>query len=230
MDSMIETLMDLPLFRGSSYERMSEIVGKFKFHFLKYLPGNELIASGQPCTSLIFLLTGAVRATISNDNGRFKMVQPLPAPSVITPEFLFGRLTYYPCSATVVEPTNILQVSKNDYLRILSKDPVFLLNYLNSISSNAQRAVDGILALTSGSIEERIGLWVACLTQSEAKDIVIQCRLRDMYTMFGVPRGSFIAALDNLKDAGIIDYTATEITVLKRAELIRPVVSAPSTI
>ena len=35
MDSMFDTLMTLPLFRGVSQERMAETVGKAKFHFLK---------------------------------------------------------------------------------------------------------------------------------------------------------------------------------------------------
>ena len=38
MESMYDILLELPLFKGASYNRISEIVGKAKFHFLKYLP------------------------------------------------------------------------------------------------------------------------------------------------------------------------------------------------
>ena len=36
--SMYENLMTLPLFKGVSYNRVSEIVGKTRLGFLKYLP------------------------------------------------------------------------------------------------------------------------------------------------------------------------------------------------
>ncbi len=39
MDSMYEILMSLPLLNGVSRTRILEIVGKTKFHFLKYLDG-----------------------------------------------------------------------------------------------------------------------------------------------------------------------------------------------
>ena len=84
---------------------------------------------------------------------------------------------------------------------------------------NAQLSVEGVLALTSGSLEKRIAYWIVALTQSNGQDIVLQCRQRDMYTVFGVPRQSLICALDNMKSSGIIDYTAQEIQVLQRRGL-----------
>lgn len=36
MDSMFEILMGVPLFHGVTYQKMSEIIGKHRFHFLKY--------------------------------------------------------------------------------------------------------------------------------------------------------------------------------------------------
>ena len=43
MNSMFDILMGLPLFRGVSRERMADIVGMAKFHFLKYLPGETIV-------------------------------------------------------------------------------------------------------------------------------------------------------------------------------------------
>jgi CRP-like cAMP-binding protein len=218
--SMIETLMELPLFRGVTRERMSEIVGLAKFHFLKYLPNNEFITPGEQCTHLKFMLTGAARITISDPDGRFKVSQTLRAPEVILPDFLFGRNIHYPCSATAIEDTNIMQVSKSDYLRILNKDEVFMFNYLNYLSTNAQKAVGGVLAVTNGNIAERIALWIICLTQPSATDIVLSCKQRDLYTVFGVQRSSLISSLEGMRNAGLIDFTPTEIYVNSRKDML----------
>lgn len=220
MDSMYEILMSLPLLNGVSRARILEIVGKTKFHFLKYLDGQQIAREGDPCTHIRFVLSGGVRSTITNSDKRFRVAQTLNAPSVISPEFLFGRSPYNPADVVAIGPTGILQIAKSDYLTMLTSDEIFMFNYLNLLSSSSQRSVEGILALTNGSLEERIAYWIAALTQRDGVDIVMQCRQRDLYSLFGVQRSSLIAALDHLKEEGYIDYTPSEILVKSRSKLL----------
>jgi len=216
MNSMFEILMGLPLFRGVSRERIAETVGMAKFHFLKYLPDETIVEAGTQCTHIKFIISGSARSSIVNSDGRFKVSQTLNAPDVIAPDFLFGRATNYPCTVTSIEPTGILQIAKSDYIKILNSDEVFLFNYLNMLAMNAQKSVDGILALTTGSIEERIAYWIIALTQPTGADIALECRQRDLYSFFGVQRTSFIASLDGLKARGLLDYSSNRIDIISR--------------
>lgn len=220
MDSMYEQLMVLPLFKGVSRDRISEIVGQNKFHFIKYPEQTTIIKAGERCTHITFLISGSVRSVISSRDGRFSVGQTLKAPDVFTPEYLFGRSTNYPCTVSTLETTGLLKISKEDYMNILHTDEVFMFNFLNIISRNAQKSIDGILALTDGTMEERIAFWIACLSQPSGQDIRLICRHRDLTTLFGVTRQSLKAALDGLKERGMIDYTPNEIFVLNRRELI----------
>ena len=112
-----------------------------------------------------------------------------------------------------------MQIEKNDFISIIRSDEVCLYNYLNFISTNAQKAVDGVLALTTGSLEERIAFWIIALSQRDAKEIVLSCRQRDLYTLFGVQRSSFMSTLDSMKERGLIDYSPNEIRVMSRMNL-----------
>lgn len=220
MDNMYQLLMSLPLFSGVTYEKMLEVVGNTKFHFLKFLEGETFVNEGDPCTHVKFIISGKARVSIANNDRRFTVSQTLSAPNVISPEFIFGRSTAYPCSVVALEPVSVLQISKSDYIKILNSDPIFLINYLNMLSMNAQKAVDGILSIATGSLEERIAFWIVALTQAGGQDIVMTCRQRDLYSVFGVQRSSFIATLDDMKSRGLIDYSSTEISVRDRRELI----------
>ena len=220
MNSMFEILMELPLFRGATRERMAETVGMAKFHFLKYLPGETVVEAGSPCTHIKFIISGSVRSKIVNPDSRFKVSQTLVAPDIISADYLFGRATDYPCTVTAIEPTGILQIAKNDYIKILKSDEVFMFNYLNLLSMNAQKSVCGVLALTTGSIEERIAFWIVALTQPSGRDISLECRQRDLYSFFGVQRGSFIATLDNMKMLGLLTYGPSKIDIISRRSLI----------
>ena len=217
---MFDLLMELPLFRGVSHDTMKNIVGMAKFHFLKYLPGETVVEAGSPCTHIKFIISGSVRSKIVNPDSRFKVSQTLVAPDIISADYLFGRATDYPCTVTAIEPTGILQIAKNDYIKILKSDEVFMFNYLNLLSMNAQKSVSGVLALTTGSIEERIAFWIVALTQPSGRDISLECRQRDLYSFFGVQRGSFIATLDNMKKLGLLTYGPSKIDIISRRSLI----------
>lgn len=219
ISSMYESLLTLPLFKGLSYARLSEIVGNTPLAFLKYLPNEPILAAGDPCTHLKFILSGNVRMTITNSSDRFRVAQTLTSPALISPDFLFGRNTFYPGSAKAIDTVSIMQIEKNDFIRLLQTDEIFIFNYLNLLSTNAQKAVDGIIALTSGSLEERIAYWIIALTQLGAEDIVLSARQRDLYTLFNVQRTTFISTLDSMKEQGIIDYGNNEIRVLSRRAL-----------
>lgn len=219
VNSMYESLLTLPLFKGLSYTRLSEIVGNTRLAFLKDLPGETILTAGEPCSQIKFVIMGDVRLTISNSTDRFRVSQTLRAPALISPDFLFGRHTMYPGTARAIDTVSIMQIDKADLIRLLQSDEIFIFNYLNMLSTNAQKAIDGIIALTSGSLEERIAYWIIALTQLGSDDIVLSARQRDLYTLFNVQRSSFIATLDSLKERGIIDYGTNEIRVLSRRAL-----------
>lgn len=219
MTSMFEHLMELPLFRGVSLTRMAQVVGQAKFHFLKYPAGETLIRAGEPCTHLTCIISGHVRSTIVNDNGRFAVAQTLTSPAILSPEFLFGRRTTHPADVEAIDDVSVLKISKNDFVNIINSDEVFLFNYLNILSVSAQKSVEGILALTNGSLGERIAFWIVALTQPDGRDITMQCRMRDLCAIFGVQRAVFDASLSALSDEGILRYDLHTITVLDRQRL-----------
>ena len=175
----------------------------------------------------MFVIGGNVRLSIKNRSDRFIIHQTLEAPSVISPDFLFGRNTLFPASVKAIDTVSIMQIEKNDFISIVRSDEICLFNYLNYISTNAQKAIDGVLALTTGSLEERIAFWIIALTQRDAKDIVLACRQRDLYSLFGVQRSSFINTLDDMKERGIIDYSPNEIRVISRSDLRSVLLKSP---
>lgn len=216
MDSMFDILCDLPLFRGVTRERIALTVGAAKFHFLKYAAGETIARRGEPCTHVKFVISGSVTISIANDSDRLRVSQRLVAPDVISPDFLFGSTTLYPGTVTAAEETGIVQISKEDYINILASDKIYMFNLLNYLSMNAQKSIEGILAISTGSIEERLAMWIVSLTQPTARDIVITCRQRDLYAMLGVQRSSYMAALERLSAAGAIYYRPGEIKVRDR--------------
>lgn len=220
MNSMYETLQTLPLFKGVSADKISEIIGKTRFHFMSYNDGETIIEAGDMCTHIRSVVSGSVRMTITNHDNRFRISQTIDAPEVIYPDYFFGKTTTYPGTVKAIGNTGILQIDKADYMKIINSDPVFTFNFLNILSMNAQLSVEGVLALTSGDLEKRIAYWIVSLTDATGHDIRLECRQRDIYKVFGVQRQSLLATLESMQNKNLITYGNNIICVTDRRKLL----------
>ena len=217
---MYEILMGLPIFQGVSHAKISELIEKIKFHFLKYTDGETIVDVDEPCTNLKFLISGSVRLETLNLNRRIKVLQTLNAPNIIGAEYLFGKRTSYPYSVKAHPVAGLMQVEKDDFLKILKSDIVFLFNTLNYLSRNSQTPTEAVLSLTSGSVAERVAFWIGSLTYRGSSEIVVESKQKDMYTMLGIQRSAYINTLEELRDKGVLDFTSGAVYINDRDALL----------
>lgn len=214
MNSMYQQLMQLPLFQGVSTEKITALVEKLPFHFLKFRNGEQVFAAGDPCTHIKFIVSGQVRLETPFPNLRITMHQTVSNPHVLAAEYLFGRDTTYPFTAISDGPCGILQLLKSDYIKMITSDKVFLFNILNYLSSGSQRSVQLPLAVKDGSVAERLAMLVDVFSISGATDIGFRYKQRDLCTLLGTQRTTLISSLDMLSDMGVLDYDSNELSVL----------------
>ena len=220
MESIFEILMDLPLFQGVRREKLSELIEKTPFHFLKYTDGEQIIITGDTCSHIKFIISGAARVETSSNQRRVTISETMTAPAVIGPEYLFGLETNYPFKVTAEGTCGILQLTKADYISILHSDRVFIFNVLNILSRKAQKSASNVLAISSGSVAERLSFLIVSLTHHGSKNIKINFKLKDLCTILGAQRSSFIASVTAMHDDGIIEYSPTEILIKDRRSLL----------
>lgn len=219
MDSMYELLMQLPLFQGISRNRLTELIEKTRFHFLKFSQGECIARRGEQCTHLKFVLSGTIRTELINKSGKIRISEVLSSPDVIGATNLFGRSTTYPSDIFAETPTSVMQIDKQTFLTVMQEEPIFLINALNMLSRRSQKTVESFLALSSGAMKEKLALWILSVTQPKADSVKVICKQKDLYSIFGVQRSIFINALEELKAEGVIDYMPREIKILERDKL-----------
>ena len=122
MNSMYQQLMQLPLFQGVGTEKITALVEKLPFHFLKYRNGEQIFAAGDPCTHIKFIVSGQVRLETPFPNLRITMHQTIHNPHVLAAECLFGRETVYPYTAVSHGACGILQLLKSDYIKMVTTE------------------------------------------------------------------------------------------------------------
>jgi len=219
MNSMYQQLMQLPLFQGVSADKITALVEKLPFHFLKYRNGEQILNVGDPCTHIKFIVSGKVRVTTPFNHLRVSLSQTLSTPHVLAADYLFGRDTVYPFSAVSEGFCGILQLRKSDYIKMVISDKVFLFNILNYLSSGSQRNTTSTLDVTDGSVIERLAILIETLAQAGAADIMLQYKQKDLCTLLGTQRTTLISALEKLSDDDIVQFDSNVMRVLDRNRL-----------
>ncbi|MBR5169941.1 MAG: Crp/Fnr family transcriptional regulator [Muribaculaceae bacterium] len=220
MNSMYQQLMQLPLFQGVSTEKITELVEKLPFHFLKFRNGEQILAAGEPCTHVKFIVSGRVRLDIPCTHLKVSMRQTLSTPHVLAAECLFGRDTVYPYTAVADGACGILQLLKSDYIKMINTDKVFLFNILNYLSTGSQRSMSSVISLKNGSVAERLAMIVDTLAVVNASDITLHYKQRDLCALLGTQRTTLVATLDKLSDLEIIDYDSNVMHILDLRRLL----------
>lgn len=206
--------MQLPLFQGVSTDKITALVEKLPFHFLKYRNGEPVLTAGDPCTHIKFIVSGKVRLVTPFSNLKVSISQTLSTPHVLAAEYLFGRETFYPYTGIADGPCGILQLRKSDYIKMVSSDKVFLFNILNYLSSGSQRNTASVLSARNGSVLERLAALVDALAVSGATDLKITYKQKDLCSLFGTQRTSLVATLDRLSEKGVLEYNSNELSIL----------------
>jgi len=220
MNSMYQQMMQLPLFQGVSTEKITTLVEKLPFHFLKFRNGEQIFAAGDTCTHIKFIVSGQARLEMPCSWLRVSFFQTLSTPHVMAAEYLFGRETTYPYTAVAQGSCGILQLRKSDYVKMVSSDKVFLFNILNYLSSGSQRSISSALTVKDGSLAERLALLIDALMITGATDMVMKFKQKDLCTLLGTQRTTLMATLGRLADEGVIEYESNTLRIIDNYQLL----------
>lgn len=225
MNDIYTVLMSVPLLNGVSREKMLEITGKTKFHFVKYSAGEKIVSAGEQCSHIKLLISGSVTLTTEYYNKRKNssiiLSQTIDAPVALAVEFLFGTATNYPCNITAATPVNLVQIEKFDYMKLISGNPILMLNYINTLSAGSQNKSDNISQFIGGNYQERFACFVLSNTYRSAKDITISANQNTIPDFFTNNAEDFYSAIDALAAINLLTTQYDCIKIASRSDFLQ---------
>ena len=137
--TMFERLLQLPLFQGLTTREISDVMAHVRLNFVNYQSGDELIAQGEACRELIYILSGEVIAEYRDAQGRFSFTEYLPNLKVIEPYNLFGMYQRVSRTYTFATEGVTLFIEKPVLLRHLLTNDIIKINMLNIVCNKYQQ-------------------------------------------------------------------------------------------
>ena len=219
---MIPALVNNPLFRGITPERLFADLEEISFHTRSYKKGEILAQQGAVCNRLVILTKGSVRGEMIDYSGRLIKVEDIAAPRAIAPLFLFGEENRYPVEVTANEPTEVIELPKSSVLRLFRKNEQFLENYMNLSANYARTLSDKLFFMSFKTIRQKIASYLLRLyKQQQQLQITLDRSQQELSDYFGVSRPSLARELSHMQEDGMFIADRKQITILQKEWLIR---------
>jgi len=219
---MIPALVNNPLFRGITPERIFADLEEISFHTRSYKKGEILAQQGAVCNRLVILTKGSVRGEMIDYSGRLIKVEDIAAPRAIAPLFLFGEENRYPVEVTANEPTEVIELPKSSVLSLFRKNEQFLENYMNLSANYARTLSDKLFFMSFKTIRQKLASYLLRLyKQQQQTHITLDRSQQELSDYFGVSRPSLARELAHMQEDGLLIADRKHITILQKEELVR---------
>ena len=136
---IFDQLLQFPLFQGMSRDDLEIIAGHIRFGFIKVPSGRKVVAAGDACQQLYFLINGSVRVETCSEDYGYIVTEHFSAPYILQQEAVFGYYQRYTHTYTTITDANFLTIGKEEVLRLLEDFFVFRLNLVNFFATQAQK-------------------------------------------------------------------------------------------
>ena len=219
---MIPVLVNNPLFRGITPERLFADLEEISFHTRSYKKGEIQAQQGAVCNRLVILTKGSVRGEMIDYSGRLIKVEDIAAPRAIAPLFLFGEENRYPVEVTANEPTEVIELPKSSVLSLFRKNEQFLENYMNLSANYARTLSDKLFFMSFKTIRQKLASYLLRLyKQQQQTHITLDRSQQELSDYFGVSRPSLARELAHMQEDGLLIADRKHITILQKEQLVR---------
>ena len=191
---------------------------------IKYKRGQTLFYEGTRPMGIFCINSGKVKVFKLSSQGKEQII------NIAKPGDLLGYRAilseeYYSASATVLEEAAICFIPKEDFMGLLSSNPLFFQRVIKSVCHELGVMREKIADLAQKSVRERLAGSLLMLKETYGVDgdestlIDIALSREDLANIVGTATETVIRLLSEFKKDGMISLEGKKIKVLKPREL-----------
>ncbi len=193
-----------PVLLGVSQDELINLFEGLQFQIRRYQKDEVLASQGEEVKRLMILLEGSARGEMTDPGGHVVKIEDVSAPKPLAGAFLFGVENHYPVDVLANEPVKVLIIYRDEFIKLLRRSEVVMMNYLNLVSSKAQFLSRKIKFLTFKTIKCKIANYIISLDYNSDTGLVIPATQQELADLFGVARPSVARGFSQLEDDGVL--------------------------
>ncbi|MCX6321617.1 MAG: Crp/Fnr family transcriptional regulator [Bacteroidia bacterium] len=212
-------LSNTPLFKGLTTGEIETILYVVPYRTKKFQAGSLISQSGEPVNSLIVVISGVVKGEMIDYAGRVIKIEDIPAPGAIASAFMFGNRNRFPVNVIAVSDGELLLIEKPDFLKLLMRNDIILVNFLDMILNRSQFLSEKIKFLNFKTIKGKLAHYILQKAGKEKASILLDMTQNELADFFGVARPSVARALGELEEEGYLEAKGKNIRIIDKEGL-----------
>jgi CRP/FNR family cyclic AMP-dependent transcriptional regulator len=204
-------LENVPLFSGLPKEALAEIE---QHGSVKSCKKNVIVINQDDETySLYVILKGSVKVFVSGEDGREAVLNHQEAGDYFGDLALIDKQPRV-ASVMTTEPSKFMIISRENFLKCLSKNPEIAINLIKPMTSRIRMLAKNVSSLALLDVYGRVARTL--LDQSEERgDVLVTEKLtqQEIADMVGASRAMVSRILKDLKEGGYISIEKKRITI-----------------
>lgn len=212
-------LSNAPLFKGLSTSHIETLLSGVPHRVKKFQAGSLISQSGEPVNSLMVVISGVVKGEMVDYAGRVIKIEDIPAPGALASAFMFGNRNRFPVNVIAVSDGELLSVEKPDFLKLLVRNEIILVNFLDMISNRSQFLSEKIKFLNFKTIKGKLAHYILQKAGKERVSVHMDMTQNELADFFGVARPSVARALGELEDEGYLEAKGKNIKIIDKKGL-----------
>lgn len=206
-------LLHISLFTGFSRLDFIDIVGQTPFDFRTFRPGQVLVKQDAESQSLCLLLSGEVESEVDSPDHSYRLKERLSAPWIVQPECLFGLHNRYSRTIRALSEVQVVMLSKQSVLKLMTDYPTFQINFYNGLSTVAQQANRFLWQTRGRTIEARFRNFLLHRSLRPRGFRELHIRMEDLAVELGTTRLRISQMLAAFTSKGLLTHSRGDIRI-----------------
>jgi CRP/FNR family transcriptional regulator len=214
-----QILKATPLFAGLDESELNSLAARCGI--CTWPAGEVLFLEGEPCKGLYIVISGRIRIFKTSQSGR-EQVLAVEGPGASVAELPVFDGGTYPASASALQKTEGLFVSRADLRAICLEHPEISLKMLQVVGARLRRLVGIIEELSFTTVRHRLVSWLVRQAETDGQStdrgvvFALKASHQELAAEIGTVRELVSRNMARLQAQGLIEVNGREITILDK--------------
>ncbi len=208
------------LFRSLNSEEIKNLMSSVKYSIKHFDKDQTIAIEGDDCNNLGIIIKGHIEIHKSFSSGKVVTINHFESGNIFGEALVFSGIHSYPATLISNDDTEIMFISREDVLEMMSLNKAVLHNFMGVLSNRILMLNERLTNLTYDTVRKKIAnILLLEYARQRSSNLILPYSRKKMAELLNIPRPSLSRELINMKEDGLIDFYKNRFKILDRKSL-----------
>lgn len=211
----LTSLTKCVLFNSLDRDEIKTLLSSLKYSIKHYDKDQTIAIEGDDCNSLGIIIQGNIEIHKSFSSGKLVTINHFKEGNIFGEALVFSGNHSYPATLISTNDTEIMFVSREDIVLMMSVNKTVLHNFMGVLSNRILMLNERLTNLSYDTVRKKItNILLLEYARQKSTKLILPYSRKKMAELLNIPRPSLSRELINMKEDGLIDFYKNKFKIL----------------